>query len=86
MNASINVFRFSKNIKLAMRPGASTFLLALLQREETCSLKLSFESKIIPRKVYFLLAVIEVSPIDILIGVVEIVLNVIVFEQVKRFA
>ena len=35
-----------------------------LQREEKCSSKLSTESKMIPRKVSFLLAVIEVSPID----------------------
>ena len=75
MNASINVFRFSKDIELAMVLKTCNFLLVLLQREETSSSKLSTESKMIPRKVSFLLAVIEVSPIDTSIGIAELKSN-----------
>ena len=64
MNAFINVLRFSKDIKLAMRFRVCNFLLALLQGEETCSSKLNFESIIIPSRVSFVIVVIEASPRD----------------------
>ena len=64
MNAFINVLRFSKDIKLAMGFRVCNFLLALLQREETCSSKLSFESIIIPSRVSFVIVVFEASPRD----------------------
>ena len=50
MNDFVNVLRFSKDIKLAMRPRAYNFLVVLLQREETCLSKVSSASIMIPRK------------------------------------
>ena len=58
MNALL-IPSFSKFRKLAMRLRVFNFLLALLQREETCSSKLSFESIMIASKVSFACSVIE---------------------------
>ena len=52
-----------------MRPGACNFFLALLQMEERCWSKISFESIMIPSKFSVVLVVSETSPIDTLIGV-----------------
>ena len=72
MNAFISVQRFSKDIKIAMRPRAYNFLLALLQMEETCWSKLGSESTKIPSKVSFVLVVSEASPTDTPVGVLEL--------------
>ena len=72
MNAFISVLRFSKDMKLVMRPRACNFLLALLQMEETCWSKLSSESIKIPSKVSFVLVVNEVSVIDTSVGVLKL--------------
>ena len=55
-----------------MRPRACNFLLALLQIEEICWSKLSSESIKIPSKVSFGLVLIEVSPIDTSVRVLEL--------------
>ena len=55
-----------------MRPKACNFLLALLQMEEMCWSKLSFESIKIPSKVSFVLVLIEASPIDTSVGLLEL--------------
>ena len=54
-----------------MRPRACNFSLALQQMEETCWSKLSSESIKIPSKVSFVLVLIEASPIDTSVGVLE---------------
>ena len=72
MNAFTKVLHLLKDIKVAMRPRACNFLLALLQMEEICWSKLSSESIKIPSKVSFVLVLIEVSPIDISVGVLEL--------------
>ena len=72
INAFISVLRSLKNIKVAIRPRACNFLLALLQMEEICWSKLSSESIKIPSKVSFVLVLIEVSPIDTSVGVLEL--------------
>ena len=72
MNAFISVLRLLKDIKVAMRPKACNFLLALLQMEEICRSKLSSESIKIPSKVSFALILIEASPIDTSVGVLEL--------------
>ena len=69
ISAFINNLRCSKDIKLAMRPRACNFLLALLEMEEKCRSKLSSESIKIPSKVSFVVAVSEVSPSDKSVGV-----------------
>ena len=66
------VLRFLKDIKVAMHPTACSFLLALLQMEETCWSKASSESIKVPSKVSFALVVSEASPIDTSIGVLEL--------------
>ena len=71
INASISVLHFSKR-QLAMRPRACNFLLALLQMEETCWSKLSFEAVKVPSKVSFVLVVSEASPIDTSVRVLEL--------------
>ena len=55
-----------------MSPGVCNFLLALLQMEETCWSKLSSESIKILHKVSFALVVIEASPIDTSVGVLDL--------------
>ena len=55
-----------------MRPRACNFLLALLQIEEICWSKLSSESIKIPSKVSFGLVLIEVTPIDTSVRVLEL--------------
>ena len=55
-----------------MRPKACNFFLALLQMEEICWLKLSSEPIKIPSKVSFVLVLIEASPIDTSVGVLEL--------------
>ena len=55
-----------------MRPRACNILLALLQIEEICWSKLSSESIKIPSKVSFGLVLIEVSPIDTSVRVLEL--------------
>ena len=55
-----------------MRSRACTFLLALLQMEEICWSALSSESIKIPSNVSFVLVLIEVSPIDKLVRVLEL--------------
>ena len=72
INAFISVLRFLKGIKVAMRPRACNFLLALLQMEETCWSKLSSESIKNSSKVSFVLVLSEASPIDTLVGVLEL--------------
>ena len=72
INAFISVLRLLKDIKVAMRPKAYNFLLALLQMEEICRSKLSSESIKIPNKVSFVLVLIEASPIDTSVGVLEL--------------
>ena len=72
INAFISVLRLLKDIKVAMRPKACNFLLALLQMEEICWSKLSSESIKIPSKVSFVLVLIEASPIDTSVGVLEL--------------
>ena len=72
VNAFISVPHFLKDIKVAMRPRACNFLLALLQMEEICWSKLSSESIKIPSKVSFVLVLIEASPIDTSVGVLEL--------------
>ena len=72
INAFISVLRLLKDIKEAMRPKACNFLLALLQMEEICWSKLSSESIKIPSKDSFVLVLIEVSPIDTSVGVLEL--------------
>ena len=72
INGFISVLRFLKDIKVAMRPRACNFLLALLQIEELCWSKLSSESIKIPSKVSFGLVLIEVSPIDTSFRVLEL--------------
>ena len=69
INAFISVLRFSKDIKLVMRPRVYDFLLALVQMEEICWSKLSFEPVKIPSKVSFVLVVSEASPVDTSVGV-----------------
>ena len=64
INAFLRVLRFLKDIKVAMRPRACNFLLALLQMEETCWSKLSSESLKILSKVSLVLVLSEASPID----------------------
>ena len=54
-----------------MRTKACNFLLALLQLEEICWSKLSSESIKIPSKVSFVIVLIEASPIDTSVGVLE---------------
>ena len=71
-NAFISVLRISKVIKLAMRSKACNFLLALLQTEETCWSRLSYESIKIPSKVSFVLIVSEASQIDTSDDVLEL--------------
>ena len=61
-----------KDRKVAMRPRACNFLLALLQMEETCWSKLSSESFKIPSQVSFVLVLIEASPIDTSVEVLEL--------------
>ena len=53
MNAFISIIRFSKDIKLAMRPRACNFVQALLQMEETSWSKLSSETISTQSKVSF---------------------------------
>ena len=72
MNAFTKVLHLLKDIKVAMRPRACNFLLALLQMEEICWSKLSSESIKIPSKVSFVLVLIEASPIDTSVGVLEL--------------
>ena len=72
INAFISVLRLLKDIKVAMRPKACNFLLALLQMEEICWSKLSSESIKIPSKVSFVLVLIEASPIDTSVRVLEL--------------
>ena len=72
INAFISVLHFLKDIKVAMRPRACNFLLALLQTEETCWSKLSSESIKIPSKVSFVLVLNEASPIDTSVGVLPV--------------
>ena len=72
INAFISVLRLVKDIKVAMRPRACNFLVALLQIEEICWSKLSSESIKIPSKVSFGLVLIEVSPIDTSVRVLEL--------------
>ena len=72
VNAFISVPHFLKDIKVAMRPRACNFVLALLQMVETCWSKLSSESIKIPSKVSFVLVLIEASPIDTSVGVLEL--------------
>ena len=55
-----------------MRPKACNFLLGLLQMEEICWSKLSSEPIKIPSKVSFVLVLIEASPIDTSVGVLEL--------------
>ena len=66
------VQKCSKDIKVAVRHRACNFLLALLQKEETCRSKLSSESISIPSKVSFVLVASEASPIDTSVGVLEL--------------
>ena len=72
INAFISVLHLLKEIKEAMRPKACNFLLALLQMEEICWSKLSSESIKIPSKVSFVLVLIEASPVDTSVGVLEL--------------
>ena len=72
INAFISVLRLLKDIKVAMRPKACNFLLALRQMEEICWSKLSSESIKIPSKVSFVLVLIEASPIDTAVRVLEL--------------
>ena len=72
INAFISVLRSLKNIKVAIRPRACNFLLALLQMEEICWSKLSSESIKIPGKVFFALVLMEASPIDTSAKVLEL--------------
>ena len=72
INAFISVLRLLKDIKVAMRPRACNFLLTLLQTEEICWSKLSSESIKIPSKVSFVLVLIEASPMDTSVGVLEL--------------
>ena len=55
MNAFISVLLLLKDIKVAMRPKACNFLLALRQMEETCSSKLNSESIKISSNISFVL-------------------------------
>ena len=71
INAFISVLHLLKDIKVAMRPKACNFWLALLQMEEICWSKLSSESIKIPSKVSFVLVLIEASPIYISVEVLE---------------
>ena len=72
INAFISVLCLLKDIKEAMRPRACNILLALLQMEETCLSKLSSESIEIPSKVSFVIVLIEASPIDTSVRVLEL--------------
>ena len=72
MKAFIGVLRLLKDIKVAMRPKACNFFLALLQMEEICWSKLSSEWIKIPSKVSFVLVLTEASPIDTSDGVLEL--------------
>ena len=72
INAFISVLRLLKDIKEAMRPKACNFLLALLQMEEICWSKLSSESIKIQSKVSSVLVLIQASPIDTSVGVLEL--------------
>ena len=72
VSAFISVPHFLKDIKVAMRPRACNFVLALLQMVETCWSKLSSESIKIPSKVSFVLVLIEASPIDRSVGVLKL--------------
>ena len=72
IKAFISVPRFSKDIKVAMRPRACNVLLNLLQMEETCWSKLMSASNKIHSKVSFVLAASKSSPVDILVGVLEL--------------
>ena len=72
INAFISVLRLLKDIKVAMRPKALNFWLALLQMEEIYWSKLSSESIKIPSKVSFALVLFEASPIHTSVGVLEL--------------
>ena len=72
ISAFISVLRLLKDVKVAMRPKACNFWLALLHMEEMYWSKLSSESIKIPSKVSFVLALIEASPIDTSVGVLEL--------------
>ena len=72
INAFISVLHLLKDLKVPMRPKACNFLLALLQMEEICWSKLSSESIKILSKVSFVLVLIEASPIDTSVGVLEL--------------
>ena len=69
INVFISVIRLLKDTKVAIRPKACNFWLALLQMEEIYWSKLSPESIKIPSKVSFALVLIEASPIDTSVGV-----------------
>ena len=71
INAFISVLRLLKDIKVALRPKACNFKLDLPQMEEICSSKLGSESIKIPSKVSFALILIEATPIDTSVGVLE---------------
>ena len=58
-----------------MRSKACNFLLALVQMEEISWSKLSSESIEIPSKVSFVLVLIEASPINISVWVLELKVN-----------
>ena len=77
VNAVLSVLCLLKDIKVAMCSKACNFLLALLQMEEICCSKLSSESSKIPSIVSFVLVLIEASPIDISVGVLELKVNYI---------
>ena len=72
MNAFIKVLHLLKDRKVAMRPRTCNFLLALLHMVKICWSKLSSESIKIPSKVYFVLVLIEASPIDTSVTVLEL--------------
>ena len=55
-----------------MRPTACNFLLDLLQMEETCWSKMSFESINIPSRVSFALVLSEAPPIYTSVRVLEL--------------
>ena len=69
-------------------------IVALIQMEETCWSKLSSESIKIPSKVSFMLVLIEASPIDTSVGILElwqmtfswIGFKMIILEPVEKFA
>ena len=71
-NVFISVLHFSKDIKLAMSPRTCSFLLVLLQREETCLSELSPESIKFPGKLSCMLVISEASVINTSIRVVKL--------------